>query len=406
MEVVIVVKSNKGNDKLCVDGYDYHYHSKIKTAEFRWSCAQRKSLMCKSVVITTKTDDGHAIKRAPTEHNHDPKAHCVAVSTANKKVKDVSSSSSLEPSQIIREAIVDCQPDQRVYLPSKRAQKIKIIRNRKTTDTVAEPDNLEDVCIPEELKYLEGELFVLSEWNYNGEKNIIMGTTNSLKELGKSQCWVMDGTFYVVPKLFRQLFTIQGFIDGQSVPLIFCLMSKKSKQAYNEFFHQLFHLALDQNINLNPQRIITDFEQTISSVAQQFFPDALYKGCLFHFGQIIWRQVQKEKLAQKYGNNEMFSISIRMLKSLSFVPPENVLEYYNELNDSNNDKDFKKICAWFKQNYIRSTRKSGAPKYSPNFWCVSDGFHDNFPRTSNSIEAWHRRLKIIVAKKNAACMKL
>lgn len=226
-----------------------------------------------------------------------------------------------------------------------------------------------------------------------------MGTTNSLKELGKSQCWVMDGTFYVVPKLFRQLFTIQGFIDGQSVPLIFCLMSKKSKQAYNEFFHQLFHLALDQNINLNPQRIITDFEQTISSVAQQFFPDALYKGCLFHFGQIIWRQVQKEKLAQKYGNNEMFSISIRMLKSLSFVPPENVLEYYNELNDSNNDKDFKKISAWFKQNYIRSTRKSGAPKYSPNFWCVSDGFHDNFPRTSNSIEAWHRRLKIIVGKK-------
>ncbi|XP_017477543.1 PREDICTED: uncharacterized protein LOC108367441 [Rhagoletis zephyria] len=218
---------------------------------------------------------------------------------ANIKVKDMSSSTSLEPSQIIREAIVDCQPDRRVYLPSKRAQKIKIRRNRKAMDTASDPRNLQEIHIPEQLKYLKGELLILSDWYHNGEKYIIMGTSNSLKELGRSQCWVMDGTFYVA-----------------------------------------------QNINLNPQRVITDFEQTISSVAKEFFPDAQYKGCLIHFGQIFWRRAQKERLARKYGNDEGFSMAIRMLKSLSLAPPESVLDYYNALNASSTDNDFKKVCVW------------------------------------------------------------
>lgn len=269
--IVVVVKSNKGKEKLYVDGFGYHFHSKNEKQEFRWCCAERKSMMCKSVVITTRNSDEHAVKRAPTAHNHDPKAHCVSVVSANMNVKEMSSSTSLEPSQIIREAIVDCQPDQRVYLPSKRAQKIKINRNRKGTDMLPEPLDVAEICIPEHLKYLEGDLFVLSDWDFNGEK------------ISSWAGWVMDGTFYIAPKVFRKLFASHDIIDGQFMPLVFCLMSKKCQQAYTEFFHQLFHLALARNINLNPQRIISDFEQTISSVAKSYFPDAQYKGCLFHF---------------------------------------------------------------------------------------------------------------------------
>ncbi|XP_054082609.1 uncharacterized protein LOC128920127 [Zeugodacus cucurbitae] len=290
MEVVFTV-SNKGSNKIVLDGFDYHFRSKNeKKKKFRWSCAQRKSLICKSVVVTKENSGDHVIQRAPTAHNHDPKTHQVSVAQANNKVKDLSTSSSLAPSQIIREAVVDCQPDRRVYLPSKRGQKMKISRLRKGTYT-NEPGNVQEINIPEHLKYLEGELFVLSDWDFDGEKNIIMGTTSSLKELERSHCWVMDGTFFVVPKVFRQLFTIQGLIDGQFVPLVLCLMSKKSKQAYTEFFHQLFKLGLAQNINLHPQRIITDFERTVSSAAKEYFPDARYNGCLFHFSQIIWRRV-------------------------------------------------------------------------------------------------------------------
>lgn len=188
---VYIIKSNKGNDKLYVDGFDYHFHSKIGNLdissknEFRWSCAQRKSMMCKSVVTTTRNSDGHAVIRAPTAHNHDPKAYCVSVASANNNVKHMSSSSSLEPSQIIRDAIVDCQQDQRVYLPSKRAQKMKINRKRKATDTLSEPTNLAEICIPEQLKYLEGDLFVLSDWDFNGEKKHHYGHVEFIERIRK-----------------------------------------------------------------------------------------------------------------------------------------------------------------------------------------------------------------------------
>lgn len=43
-------------------------------------------------------------------------------------------------------------------------------------------------------------------------------------------------------------------------------------------------------------------------------------------GQSIWRQVQKYGLAQKYGDDELFSEKIRMLVALAFVPPEETID--------------------------------------------------------------------------------
>ncbi|XP_063881619.1 uncharacterized protein LOC135111837 [Scylla paramamosain] len=40
--------------------------------------------------------------------------------------------------------------------------------------------------------------------------------------------WNFDGTFYTVPALFYQLFTLLGFYKGHSFPLIFTLMTSKS----------------------------------------------------------------------------------------------------------------------------------------------------------------------------------
>lgn len=57
----------------------------------------------------------------------------------------------------------------------------------------------------------------------------------------------------------------------------------------------------------------------------------MYKGFLFHFGQIIWRKVQAEGCASKYGSNEDFSLQICMLKSLAFVSTEEAVSYYNDL---------------------------------------------------------------------------
>lgn len=44
--------------------------------------------------------------------------------------------------------------------------------------------------------------------------------------------------------------------------------------------------------------------------------------------------------------------------------------------------------------------------YDIEFWSVCDMLDQQFPRTQNSVEAWHRRLKVVVGKKNAGVYKL
>lgn len=89
-----------------------------------------------------------------------------------------------------------------------------------------------------------------------------------------------------------------------------------------------------------------------------------------------------------------------MLKSLTFVPPGEVLNYYSKLsNHLKRNKDAKKMCNWFAKNYIGNCSKNPLektvkPNYPATFWSVASNEELYFPRTQNNVEAWHRRLQV------------
>lgn len=394
LEVLI---SNKGKQKLNLNGHSYHLEKSTEKVYY-WCCANRKEKFCKSRLHTIMVNDEHILKKEPSVHSHEPVANEKHVMHSNNSLKtNAKNSTEKAPCQIIRDTVADTNQNCRVYLPSKAAQKIKIKRIR--SNKVKEPQTLDEINIPEDLKFLEGELFVLDEKEFGGEKNILLGTQSSLKLLEEAQCWLMDGTFHVVPSIMTQLFSIHGYIQGQIVPLVFCLMSRKTVEAYSEVFFSLTKLACEWNIHLKPLKIISDFEKAIINTAKQFFPYAECKGCQFHFGQIIWRKIQKEGLSTKYGNSEEFSLQVRMIRALAFVPGAKIPEYYEVLYRNFADKDAKKIARWINCNYIEG-------RYDTEFWSVCDMLEENFPRTQNSVEAWHRRLKVVVGKKHAGLYSL
>ncbi|RVD93284.1 hypothetical protein TUBRATIS_001850 [Tubulinosema ratisbonensis] len=61
---------------------------------------------------------------------------------------------------------------------------------------------------------------------------------------------------------------------------------------------------------------------------------------------------------------------------------------------------------YFKKTYIGSSRNSGIFEkiYDPKFWSVYSRILKNLPRTTNSVEAWHRNLnqKSLIAHPNIA----
>ncbi len=61
---------------------------------------------------------------------------------------------------------------------------------------------------------------------------IIYVSDSGLKLLRKADIWTMDGTFGVIPKPFKQLYSIMSELNGYSYPSAFCLLPNKTAQTY------------------------------------------------------------------------------------------------------------------------------------------------------------------------------
>ena len=78
-----------------------------------------------------------------------------------------------------------------------------------------------------------------------------------------------------------------------------------------------------QNIGLevDPQRVLTDFELALQQSIAISFPQAEKKGYLFHYSQAIWRKVQSLGLQKLYQEDDEFRAFINSVIALAFVPP-------------------------------------------------------------------------------------
>jgi len=63
-------------------------------------------------------------------------------------------------------------------------------------------------------------------------------------------------------------------------------------------------------------------------------------GCLFHFGQCLWREIQSLGLLNKYTNDDKFRTNVKKLMGLAFVPVADVLKAYSSFINDFDDEDY------------------------------------------------------------------
>ena len=95
-------------------------------------------------------------------------------------------------------------------------------------------------------------------------------------------------------------------------------MTKKSEELYQRLFQEVNELAEENDLELKPEFVLTDFEKGAINAIISEFPNARSKGCHFHLGQSFYRQVQDAGLTQQYGADENFSLLIRHISALAF----------------------------------------------------------------------------------------
>lgn len=146
------------------------------------------------------------------------------------------------------------------------------------------------IKIPEHLAKLPGNSQFLFIDEHHPDRMIVFMDHQMCEHLPEVTQLAMDGTFFMCPKIFSQLYVIHCEIGDSFYPTFFCFMYDRTLDSYNLLFKCIKAKLLTYNIILNPSRIITDYENAaISALKNNFNPNMLeyesnhgdrWRGCL------------------------------------------------------------------------------------------------------------------------------
>ncbi|XP_068204044.1 uncharacterized protein [Palaemon carinicauda] len=140
--------------------------------------------------------------------------------------------------------------------------------------------------------------------------------------------WYMEGLVAKTEGKQKPFIHFHALVDHHTISCIYALLPDKTKTTYNKFIEEVKNLT-----NLSPTSAMIDFERAMLNTLIVLFPDADVKGCFFHLGQNIYRKIQEFGFQKHYQENEEFSLKMRMIAALAFIPPESVHEAFEELYD-------------------------------------------------------------------------
>ncbi len=196
-----------------------------------------------------------------------------------------------------------------------------------------------------------------------------------------------DGTFYVVPSNFYQLFTIFIINEDRSfTPSIFLLMTAKARTLYYECFAKVSELIPA----FQPTFAISDFEKASRLAFKDVWVEARQVGCYFHFSNSVYRNIQKKGLLNLYKQNKHFKKWAKALMAVPLLRADDIVPTVEELLAQNLDvpADQMPLIESFKRYYRRQWLNNETPQ-------DLSVYEENI-KTNNGSESNHAQFKRII----------
>ncbi|CAF1383740.1 unnamed protein product [Rotaria sordida] len=147
------------------------------------------------------------------------------------------------------------------------------------------PLSISSIYIPEDIRYNNTKKESLFCNSPSPDKVIAFALEEALKLLSTNPHWNGDDTFRTSPALFARSYYIYVWDEYSMKPIIYSCYENKSEKCCHELLESLFVHVKKRNITLNPSTIFIDFEQCMINAINDVFPQALVKGCHFHYAQ-------------------------------------------------------------------------------------------------------------------------
>jgi hypothetical protein len=224
-------KNGEYGKKLCLNGY-YYTIADQKLLKITWRCEKYKSQACKCR-LTTKTNYIKDVEYHPHNneqfHSHPPVPEAEVCFEMKSEIKHMAAKSKDNPREILRNAKAALNQECVPYLGNDPNLKAIINRVRSVQpDYGNAPQSIEEIDIPDQLKQtINGHDFVLHDsGKEDSSRFIIFATQFNLELLSQHDTWFADGTFYIAPLIFQQIFSINVCVSGYNIPLLYvCLVS-------------------------------------------------------------------------------------------------------------------------------------------------------------------------------------
>jgi hypothetical protein len=180
-------------------------------------------------------------------------------------------------------------------------------------------------------------------------------------------------------------------------PCCYILVKNKDYNIYKKVIERLKEAS--GRHQLKPKRLTCDFELALINAFKLHFPNASVKGCMFHYGQCIWKNVNLNGFKTKYSKDESFKMFVKKLIALAVVPIEYVIEACNLIKDklpSNGLTAARKIFAYFQRTWLNGN-------FPIDLWNHSS---TTGPRTNNHVEGFHNKFNKYIKSPHPHLYKL
>ena len=339
------------------------------------------------------------------EHTHPPSETKCEVVRLKSLIKDRAETTRDTPQQILADTLANASETAAINLP--RIENLRRTIRSQRQDDAAQPAQPADRAAVPAIPFpynetLNGEQFLLYDSGVGDIARILIFATNqSVQLLATSEDWFGDGTFKVCPEIFFQLYTIHAKVNQRVIPCAYALLPDKTQQTYTRFFQEISNRV--QAIGNAPSTMLFDFEAAAINAFSGVFPGAYISGCFFHFSSNIWKRIQAFGLQERYKNDAEFSLHLRMIAAVAFVPPNDTVAVFEELSDeirNTYNADADQILDYIEDSYTGRYRRNAPrrpPLFSIEMWNMYHRTDQEMPRTNNHIEGWHRRFQSLCA---------
>jgi len=370
------ITSQKGYRKLVISGFIFTKNSIGSDGKELWRCE------IKTCHARAHTRDEKIIRELGY-HNHAVTHGRVEVEATRCSMKRRAETTEEGTRSIVQNELLNIPGNLAHLIPRRETLSRDVRRHRQKAGP-----NDQDIGAYSHTQ--SGQPFIRTQ----NETMLIFAADDDLDFLSRSEHWFADGTFRVSPSEFDQLYTVHGFLNGEVFPAVYVLLNGRTIDIYKRFLDEILHL----NPNLNPRSIVVDFELAAIRAFQDIFQGATVNGCMFHFGQCVWRKLQSEGLSGRYRDDVDFATRVKCLLGLAFVPVAEVIAAYETLIADPEFRDIDVICDYMEDNFIGRERRGvrGEPRFAIQLWNQYSRVVQNLPRSNNSLEGWHNAFNNVV----------